>query len=113
MYLTARLATTQVRSFTGSFIGQTANNSMVFANLNSGVPEIAVTDAIAPADDLQVSFGDVTELTSATQTVTVTNSGGGSLILGNIAQADPLAAPFAITNDTVGQPYSWRRLHVE
>ena len=42
----------------------------------------------------------MTELTSATQTVTVTNSGGANLLLGTVALANPLAPPFAIANDT-------------
>lgn len=86
-------------SFTASFIGQTANNSILSITMNSVVPEIAVTDSVAPATDLQVPFGTVAELTSATQTVTVTNSGTGNLVLGAIADAVPLAAPFALTND--------------
>lgn len=83
-------------SFTGVFIGQTANNSLVFATLNSGVPDVAVTDSQPPGNDLAIPFGDVTELTSATRTVTVANPGGGRLFLGQLAQADPLAAPFAL-----------------
>ena len=43
-------------------------------------------------------FGDVTELTSATQTVTVTNSGGANLLLGTVDLVDPQSA-FAVTND--------------
>lgn len=85
-------------SFTGEFIGQTANNSMVFATMNYQ-PEIAVTDSVAPAGDLAVPFGDVTEATTATETVTVTNEGAGALVLGTVGDGDPLAAPFAIAND--------------
>lgn len=83
-------------AFTGEYVGQTANNSMVSATLNSGVPDIAVTDSAPPADDLQVPFGGVTTLTSASRTVTVTNTGGGTLRLGTIAA---LSAPFAISGD--------------
>lgn len=90
---------TSFGSFTGDFIGQTANNSMVFATLNSGVPDIAVTDSQPPAGDLDIPFGDVTELTSGTRMVTVANPGGGRLFVGNVAQANPLAAPFAVAND--------------
>ncbi|MBL3528201.1 MAG: choice-of-anchor D domain-containing protein [gamma proteobacterium endosymbiont of Lamellibrachia anaximandri] len=63
-------------------------------------PDITVTDSIAPNADLTVAFGDVTEMTTADQTVTVTNDGNADLLLGNIAQADPLASPFSILNDT-------------
>ncbi len=86
--------------FTADFIGQTANTSLVFATLNSVAPDIAVTDSVAPGDDLLVPFGEVTELTSATQTVTITNTGRGSLLLGAVALANPLAAPFAVVNDS-------------
>jgi hypothetical protein len=88
--------------FTASFIGQTANNSLLSFTLNSVTvaPEIAVTDSKAPAPDLQVPFGSVTELATATQTVTVTNAGTGNLVLGAIALANPLAAPFTLASDT-------------
>lgn len=88
-------------SFTADFIGQTSNNSILSITMNSVVPapEIAVTDTVAPADDLAVPFGDVTELTSLTRTITVTNTGTGNLLLGAMADADGLAAPFALVND--------------
>ncbi len=85
--------------FTANFIGQTANNSLVFATMDSGIPDIAVTDSVAPAGDQLVTFGSVTELSVADQTVTVTNEGEGNLEVGNIAQANPLAAPFSIQAD--------------
>ncbi|RLJ17326.1 hypothetical protein DJ030_14855 [bacterium endosymbiont of Escarpia laminata] len=62
-------------------------------------PDITVTDSVAPITDLTVAFGDITEMTSADQTVTVTNDGNADLILGNIAQTNPLAPPFSILND--------------
>lgn len=85
--------------FTGTFIGQTANNSLLSITMNSVAPEIDVTDSVAPAGDRLVPFGDVTELTTATQTVTVTNTGTSNLLLGTVAGADSLAAPFALAND--------------
>ena len=87
-------------TFTASYIGQTQNNSLLYITLNSGAPEIGVSDSVLPATDLKVPFGDVTELTSATpQTVTVTNSGQANLLLGAIGLANPLT-PFALANDT-------------
>ncbi|MFQ5635609.1 MAG: choice-of-anchor D domain-containing protein [Gammaproteobacteria bacterium] len=83
-------------SFTADFKGQTANNSMVFATLNSGLPEITVTDSVAPTGDLAVPFGSVTATATSNETVTVTNDGAADLVLGNVAQADTLAAPFSI-----------------
>ncbi len=86
--------------FTASFIGQTGNNSILSINMNSVAPEIVVTDSRAPANDLQVPFGSVTQLTTATQTVTVANTGGANLLLGTVGLANPLAPPFALANDT-------------
>jgi HYDIN/CFA65/VesB-like, Ig-like domain len=62
-------------------------------------PHIVVTDSIAPAGDLSIPFGNVTDGLTSDQTVTVTNSGNANLIIGTIASADPLAAPFSITTD--------------
>lgn len=64
------------------------------------VPQIAVTDSIAPAADLQVLFGSVTTGSTADATVTITNPGTAVLVIGTIAGADPLAAPFSILNNT-------------
>ncbi len=64
------------------------------------VPDITVTDAAAPVDDLQVPFGNVTEMTTADQIVTVTNDGNADLVIGGVAAANPLAAPFSVPNDT-------------
>ncbi|MBM3496084.1 MAG: choice-of-anchor D domain-containing protein, partial [Armatimonadetes bacterium] len=86
-------------SFTAEFIGQTSNNSILSIALSGVAPEIAVTDSVAPAADLLVPFGDVTELSSAVQTVTVTNGGTANLLLGAVADANPLAAPFSLSND--------------
>ncbi|RLJ17325.1 hypothetical protein DJ030_14850 [bacterium endosymbiont of Escarpia laminata] len=77
-----------------------AGAAYVYTNTVVATPDITVTDSVAPIDDLQVSFGDVTEMTTADQTVTVTNDGNADLLLGNLAQADPLASPFSILNDT-------------
>lgn len=86
-------------TFTAAFIGQTSNNSMLWINLDSAAPRIEVTDNVPPANDLIVPFGDVTELSTATQTVMVGNNGNADLILGTVAVANPVAAPFAVTND--------------
>lgn len=86
-------------TFTASFIGQTGNNSILSIQMNSAQPEIAVTDTVAPATDLSVPFGDVTELTTATRTVTVTNQGGVNLLLGGVGLANSLAPPFALASD--------------
>jgi hypothetical protein len=76
-------------TFTANFIGQTGNNSFLFLTLNSASSNIDVTGSVA--------FGSVTAQTSATQTVTVTNTGGGDLVLGTLGQ--PNAPAFALSND--------------
>ncbi len=63
-------------------------------------PAITVTDSVAPTTDLLVPFGSITAGTSATQTITVTNSGNAGLAIGAVGSTNPLAAPFSITNDT-------------
>ncbi len=85
--------------FTASFIGQTANNSMVFATLDSIVPapDITVTDSVTPIDDLLIPFGDIeTTATPADETVTVTNDGDADLTINQITQP---AAPFSVLSD--------------
>lgn len=66
----------------------------------TAVPGISVTDSIPPANDLTIPFGGVTVGNSADATVTITNTGTANLVLGTIASADPLAAPFSITINT-------------
>ncbi|GAB4389424.1 MAG: hypothetical protein Kow0025_14650 [Thermodesulfovibrionales bacterium] len=65
----------------------------------AATPDIAVTDSVAPAADLQVPFGDVATGGTATQTVTVSNAGNAALNIGTIGSANALAAPFAIAAD--------------
>lgn len=63
------------------------------------VPDITVTDSIAPVNDLQVLFGNVSQTMSSDETVTITNDGNANLVIGNIAVLDGLLAPFSILND--------------
>ncbi|RJQ49685.1 MAG: choice-of-anchor D domain-containing protein [Nitrospiraceae bacterium] len=63
------------------------------------VSDITVTDTAAPSGDLQIPFGDVTEGTASNKTVTISNSGNADLVIGTIAQANSIAAPFSIIND--------------
>jgi CSLREA domain-containing protein len=64
------------------------------------VPDIAVTDSVAPTSDLQIPFGNVMEGNVSDQTVTITNNGNADLTIGTVASANPLTAPFGITVDT-------------
>jgi hypothetical protein len=64
------------------------------------VPGILVTDSITPNNDSIVPFGGVAVGASADATITVTNTGTANLVVGTIASADPLAAPFSILSNT-------------
>ncbi|WP_177421177.1 choice-of-anchor D domain-containing protein [endosymbiont of Lamellibrachia barhami] len=105
--LTVRFEPTAIGAFVDSFDipSDDADEATVTINLaGTGtvalVPDITVTDSVVPAEDLQVPFGNVIEGVSSDQIVTITNDGTADLILGQIAQANPLAAPFSILNDT-------------
>lgn len=63
------------------------------------VPDITVTDSVAPNDDLQIPFGNVTEGYYSEQTVTINNDGNADLVIGNIAQSNVLVPPFSIVTD--------------
>ncbi len=63
------------------------------------VPDINISDSVLPADDLQLAFGDVLQGTAADETFTISNAGTAALTIGNIANANVLAAPFSLLND--------------
>jgi hypothetical protein len=75
------------------------NSFTVVSNTPAPAPAIQVTDSVAPATDLLVPFGSVYTGSSGTQTVTVKNTGTANLVIGAVASANPLAAPFAIKAD--------------
>ena len=85
----------------GSTSGDKAAGTTLAVTVTSAAtaPHIVVTDSIAPATDLQIPFGTITDGLTSDQTVTVGNSGNASLIIGTVATANPLAAPFSITAD--------------
>ena len=62
-------------------------------------PGITVTDNTLPDDDRLVPFGNVTEGTVRDRTITVTSSGGLALVVGAVASANPVAAPFSVVSD--------------
>jgi len=104
--LTVRFAPTISGSFSDSFDIPSNDPNTVSTSVSvSGtgadlpVPNIAVTDSVAPIADLQVPFSSATVSTTIDQTVTVTNSGTANLVIGAIASANPLAAPFSIIAD--------------
>ena len=67
--------------------------------ISASAPEITVTDSVSPADDLQLPFGEIAEMTTSDQTITISNDGATNLDLGQIAAANTLAAPFSILID--------------
>lgn len=60
------------------------------------VPNISVTDSIAPNNDLSLPFGNIAINLTSDATITVTNTGTASFTIGTISA---LAAPFSITSD--------------
>lgn len=62
-------------------------------------PEITITDQVVPTNDLLVNFGSVTEFTTTSEIITVSNTGSDVLTLGQIAQVDGLALPFSFQPD--------------
>jgi len=68
-------------------------------SVTNPIPDITVTDSVPPVSDLQMPFGDVTEGHAADQTITITNDGNVNLIMGNVAQDNPLDPPFRILNN--------------
>jgi len=104
---TVRFSPGSIGSFSDNFdipSNDADENPVTFNVSGNGIgvtaPDITVTDAIAPINDLQIPFGNVTEMTTADQTVTVTNDGNANLVIGNVATANFLAAPFSVQNDT-------------
>ena len=81
------------------------NNAVTAVNLagTGVVPEITVTDSVAPIDDLLLPFGDVIETLSAEETVTVTNNGAVDLTLGQVTITDSSGA-FSIVTDNCAAP---------
>ncbi len=63
------------------------------------VPNISVTDSVAPTTDGLVPFGSAATGAQLNQTVTVTNDGNANLVLFSVAVANALAAPFSVVND--------------
>jgi hypothetical protein len=63
------------------------------------LPDITITDSVTPADNLQIPFGNITVGSPSDQTVTITNDGSADLVIGSIAQSNPLANPFSTLND--------------
>lgn len=105
--LTVRFSPTATGHYTDSFDipSDDPDENPVTVSVNGTgttipVPDIIVTDGVAPVIDLQVPFGNVTVGNTLDKTVTIKNDGNANLIIGMIGQNTPLAAPFSILNDT-------------
>ncbi len=104
--LTVRFSPLSIGPFSDSFdipSDDPDENPVTVSVSGSGIgvtaPNITVTDAVVPVDDLQIPFGNVTEMATADQVVTVTNDGNADLLIYDVAMANPLAAPFSVQND--------------
>ncbi|RJQ14131.1 MAG: choice-of-anchor D domain-containing protein [Nitrospiraceae bacterium] len=62
-------------------------------------PDIKVSDARGPADDLQMPFENLTEGLVMARAVKIANYGTANLVIGAIALNDQLTPPFEILND--------------
>jgi hypothetical protein len=65
----------------------------------SPVQDISVTDSIGSAHDLLMPFDSLIEGLSLERIIEITNEGNENLVIGTIAQADPLINEFSILND--------------
>jgi hypothetical protein len=101
--LTVRFAPTAAGLFSDTFdipSNDSATGTVIMSVSGTGTASaISITDPIAPTDDLSIPFGQVTNGLFSDLTMTVGNSGSADLIIGTIAVANPLAAPFSITVD--------------
>ncbi len=73
-------------------------NPITITLAGRGVPLVVPTPDI-DLSRLTVAFGDVSINTTRDETLTITNTGEAALILGQIASANALLAPFSILSD--------------
>lgn len=68
------------------------------------IPNIVITDDIAPNNDRLLAFGNLTVGSTSNHVVTITNAGTADLMVGTIGNSDALAPPYAIVaNNCSGQ----------
>ncbi len=101
--LTVRFAPVTVNSFNDTFdipsndtTTGTVTMSVSGTGVTTPVPVIAVTDSVAPNNDLSIPFGSVVHNLTSDQTVTISNTGNANLSVGTITSP---AAPFSITTN--------------
>jgi len=77
------------------------------AKISDGAPppetDITVTDSVDPASDHQVNFGSAAVGAPSFETVTIKNTGGEDLVLGQIGLIDSVAVPFGYDHDCIEQ----------
>ncbi len=80
-----------------------SDESSVTVNLSGTgvalVSDIIVVDSLAPIADLQLPFGDLATGQVSDETVTLSNSGNGTLSINQIAEFDLSGSVFSILND--------------
>jgi len=100
-----RFAPTAVGAATDSFniSSNDPDTASVTVNVSgTGVAAPAPNIVVAPST---VPFGNVTVGTTATQTVTISNTGNANLSITGIATTDALAAPYSITGGSCGPTF--------
>jgi len=104
--LTVRFAPTSTGSYNDSFNipSNDPDENQVTVRVNGTgeampLADVSVSDSVAPGDDLQVPFGDVTEGLVTDHTVTIHNNGSANLVTGTIPSNNPLTTPFSILNN--------------
>jgi hypothetical protein len=101
--ITVRFSPTAATASSDSFdITSDGSPSLVTVQLSgtgvaAAVPDISVTDSVAPADDHSVPFGSVTEgTTSSPAVVTIENIGSANLLVSGIALSGADASDFVL-----------------
>lgn len=80
--------------------GATTTFRVAGEGVTTTVPKIVLTDDAEPTDDRRLDFGETVPLGSTMAIpLTIRNSGTADLIIGNIADANPLISQFILDSD--------------
>lgn len=69
------------------------------ASTTTLLPDVAVTDSMAPITDLSIPFGSIANAATKDEIVTLTNSGNAPLQVYAVAIANPISVPFSVIAD--------------